>query len=102
MPCLKEVPQLHALMTREFPGSPLLFIDPIGEDSTAYVKDFADRVGVPYGFFYRDPLAGMAKKYFKGTMVFPTIVVVKDGGERYRFHDLSPESLRKIRRGLAK
>ena len=101
-PCLKEVPQLHAMMERQFSGTPLLFVDPIGEDSIAYVKEFADRVKVPYTFFYRDPLARMAKKLFKGRMVFPTIVGMRNGRELYRVHDLSPPSLKLIREGMVK
>ena len=27
IPCIKEIPELHAMMSKEFPGSKLLFID---------------------------------------------------------------------------
>ena len=101
VPCLKEVPQLHALMRNEYPGAPLLFVDPLQDDSVSYVKEFANRVKVPYAFFYRDPLARMAKKFFQGRMVFPTIVGLKNGRELYRIHDLSSSSLKLIREGMA-
>ena len=58
-------------------------------------------MNVPYSFFYRDPLASMAKKFFKGRMVFPTIVGMHNGQELYRVHDLSPASLKLIREGLS-
>ena len=33
VPCIKEIPELHAMMSKEFPGSKLLFIDPVEDDS---------------------------------------------------------------------
>ena len=33
VPCIKEIPALYKLMKSEFPETPLLFIDPLKEDS---------------------------------------------------------------------
>lgn len=102
VPCIVEVPQLHAMVTKKYPGVALLFVDPVGDDDAAYIKDFADRVGVPYKFFYRDPLSTLAKRYFKGQMVFPTIVGLKNGKERFRVNNLEEDSLKKIRAVLGR
>lgn len=97
VPCKVEIPQLHAMVEEKYPEVALLFVDPVGDDDASYIKDFADRVGVPYKFFYRDPLATLGKRYFKGTMVFPTIVGLKNGKERFRVNNLEEDSLKKIR-----
>ena len=100
LPCIKEVPQLHALIGEQYPQAALLFVDPIADDNKADIEDFADRLEVPPGFFYRDPLGRFAKRYFKGKFIFPTIVGFRDGKYLFRVRDLSPESLEKIRQGL--
>ncbi len=102
IPCKVEVPQLHNLLTEKYPGVALLFVDPVGDDDAAYIKDFADRLGVPYKFFYRDPLSTLGKRFFKGTMVFPTIVGLLKGKEQFRVHNLEEDSLKKLRAMLAK
>ena len=102
VPCLIEVPQLYKMMSEEYPGAALLYVDPVGDDSVEYFQEFADRLRVPYAKFYLDPLSSMAKKFFKGRMVFPTIVGFNRGKEVYRVHDLSPASLQKIEQSLAK
>lgn len=96
VPCLKEIPQLHEMITTEYPDAALLFVDPIGEDSPEYIKEFAERLGVPVPFFYHDPLGRLAKKFFKGRFVFPTIVGMRAGSILFRVNDLSPDSVAKI------
>lgn len=100
VPCKKEIPQLHKLMTTEYKENGLLFIDPIGDDSPEYILDFAAQLGVPGSFFYRDPLARLAKKFFKGQLVFPTIVGIKKGKIVMRVLDLSPKSVELLRKTL--
>ena len=41
VPCIKEIPELHAMMSKEFPGSKLLFIDPVEDDSKREIAEFA-------------------------------------------------------------
>lgn len=98
VPCIVEVPQLYKLMSGKYPKSALLYVDPLAEDSTSYIKEFADWREVPYAFFYHDPLGSMAKKFFAGKKyVFPTIVGVNSRRkEVFRIHDLKAENLAKI------
>lgn len=100
VPCIKEIPQLHKMITTEYPDAALLFVDPIGEDSPEYIKEFAERLGVPIPLFYHDPLGRLAKKFFKGRFVFPTIVGMRAGSILFRVNDLGPESLAKIEGAL--
>lgn len=98
VPCIVEVPQLYKLMREKYPKAALLYVDPIADDSSGYIKEFADWREVPYAFFYHDPLSTMAKKFFKGSkFVFPTIVGLdKNRREVLRVHDLEAEALAKI------
>ena len=98
VPCKVEVPQLYQLMSGKYPEAYLLYVDPLAEDSSGYIKEFADSSEVPYSFFYHDPLGTMTKKFFKGSQfVFPTIVGLnKKRKEVFRLHDLHAESLAKI------
>ena len=41
VPCIKEIPELHSLVTKEFPNTKLLFIDPVDEDTENDIRDFA-------------------------------------------------------------
>jgi thiol-disulfide isomerase/thioredoxin len=38
VPCIKEIPVLHKFMSTNYPDVPLLFIDPIREDSKNDIK----------------------------------------------------------------
>ncbi|MCH7478650.1 MAG: hypothetical protein IIA14_11210 [SAR324 cluster bacterium] len=98
VPCIVEVPQLYKLMSEKYPKAALLYVDPLAEDSSGYIKEFADGREVPYAFFYHDPLSTMAKKFFVGKQfVFPTIVGVDSRRkEVFRVHDLKAEALAKI------
>ena len=98
VPCIVEVPQLYKLMSEKYPKAALLYVDPLADDSTGYIKEFADDRGVPYSFFYHDPLGAMSKKFFRGeSFVFPTIVGLDSRRkEVFRVHDLQAKSLAKI------
>lgn len=100
VPCKKEIPQLYKLMSTEYKDNGLLFIDPIGDDSVVYIKEFAQDLKVPISYFYRDPLGRLGKKYFKGVMVFPTIVVIKKGKIVVRVLELNDEAVAAIRKTL--
>ena len=53
-PCIKEIPLLHKFMSTNFPHVPLLFIDPIKEDSKKDIQRFSEKLKVPSSFFYKD------------------------------------------------
>ena len=46
-PCIKEIPLLHRFMSINFPHVPLLFIDPIKEDSKKDIQRFSEKLNVP-------------------------------------------------------
>ena len=100
-PCIKEIPQLHAIMARDFPDAALLFIDPLGkEDTPQDIKAFAERLEVPLRYFYYDPLGRLAEKFYADRFIFPTIVGIVDGRTAFRVHDLSEPSVETIRAAL--
>ena len=83
-PCEKEIPMLHQFMSTNYPGIPVLFIDPIKSDSKKDIKKFAKTWKVPLSLFYKDSFGSISKKFFKkGEMYFPTIVGIK--GKKYLF-----------------
>ena len=83
IPCIKEIPVLHKFMITNYPDVPLLFIDPIKEDSKNDIKKFSRKLKVPLSYFYKDSFGSISKKFFKGKMAFPTIVGIE--GKRYIF-----------------
>ena len=46
-PCIKEIPLLHKFMSTNYPNVPLLFIDPIKEDSKKDIEKFSEKLNVP-------------------------------------------------------
>ena len=76
-PCIKEIPLLHKFMSTNFPHVPLLFIDPIKEDSKKDIQRFSEKLKVPLSYFYKDSFGSISKKFFKGKMSFPTIVGIR-------------------------
>ena len=102
VPCIEEIPALHAFMAQEFPGAGLLFVDPVGEDSQQAVEEFADRLGVPHSYFYRDPLGRLQRKFFSGQIGYPTIVGVKNRKRVFRLDGIGPDGLASIRSALSR
>ena len=100
VPCIKEIPMLHAFMAKEFPNAGLLFVDPVRDDSQQAVEDFADRLGVPRPFFYRDPLSRLQRKFFSDQIGYPTIVGVKNGQRVFKLNGISTDALVLIRSAL--
>ena len=83
-PCEKEIPMLHQFMSTNYPGIPVLFIDPIKSDSKKDIKKKSKKWKVPLSLFYKDSFGSISKKFFKkGKMYFPTIVGIK--GKKYLF-----------------
>jgi len=101
IPCRKEIPQLHKLITTEFPDAPLLFIDPVSDDSRSYIREFADSLNIPQSFFYKDSLGNISSRFFEeGQMAFPTIVAVKNNRFLFRYSGLSEQIIEEIRQQL--
>jgi len=97
IPCLKEIPELHAFISKELPAVHLLFIDPLKEDSKQDMIGFAERLGVPQKFFYKDGLGTVSRKFFRGVQqAFPTIVGIKGRQELFRLSGLPEGALDQI------
>ena len=96
-PCIKEIPLLHRFMSINFPHVPLLFIDPIKEDSKKDIKRFSEKLEVPLSHFYKDSFGAVSKKFFKGKMSFPTIVGIKGKEYLFRFKVIGQTQLDKIK-----
>ena len=97
VPCIKEIPLLYKFMSTEFPDVPLLFIDPIKQDSKKNIKNFSKKLNVPLSYFYKDSFGSISKKFFKKKMAFPTIVGIE--GKRYifRFNGIDEETIAEIK-----
>ena len=97
VPCIKEIPLLHKFMSTNFPDVPLLFIDPIKEDSKNDIKNFSKQLNVPLSYFYKDSFGTISKKFFKGTMSFPTIVGIRGNEYLFRFNGIDEKTISEIK-----
>ena len=97
VPCIKEIPVLHKFMSTNFPDVPLLFIDPIKEDSKNDIKKFSRKLKVPLSYFYKDSFGSISKKFFKGKMAFPTIIGIRGNEYLFRFNGIDKTKLDKIK-----
>ena len=97
VPCIKEIPLLYKFMSTDYPDVPLLFIDPIKQDSKKNIKNFAKKLNVPLSHFYKDSFGSISKKFFKKKMAFPTIVGIE--GKRYifRYNGIDEEIIAEIK-----
>ena len=84
-------------MNTNFPNVRLLFIDPIKEDSKKDIQRFSEKLKVPSSYFYKDSFGTISKKFFKGTMSFPTIVGIKGNKYLFRFNGIDETILDKIK-----
>ena len=96
-PCIKEIPLLHKFMSTNFPHVPLLFLDPIKEDSKKDIQRFSEKLKVPLSYFYKDSFGTISKKFFKGTMSFPTIVGINGNEYLFRFNGIDETILEEIK-----
>ena len=96
IPCIKEIPELYKFMNTNFPNVPLLFIDPIEEDSKKDIQRFSEKLKVPLSYFYKDSFGSISKKFFKGTMSFPTIVGINGDEYLFRFKGIDQNQLDEI------
>ena len=97
VPCIKEIPDLYNFMSSNFPKIPLLFIDPIKEDSKKDNQRFSEKLKVPLSYFYKDSLGTISKKFFTGKMFFPTIVGIKGKEYLFRLNGIDQRQLEKIK-----
>jgi thiol-disulfide isomerase/thioredoxin len=100
VPCIKEIPKLHKFMSTNYPDVPLLFIDPIKDDSKKDIQKFAEKLNVPSSYFYKDSFGSISKKFFKGTMSFPTIVGISKNKFLFRFNGINEDILTEIKSSL--
>jgi len=81
----------------KFSNVPLLFIDPIKEDSKKDIQKFSEKLKVPKSFFYKDSFGSISKKFFKGKMSFPTIVGIRGNEYLFRFKGIDQTQLDEIK-----
>ncbi len=96
-PCIKEIPLLHKFMSTNYPNVPLLFIDPIKDDSKKDIQRFSEKLNVPSSYFYKDSFGSISKKFFKDKMSFPTIVGIRGNEYLFRFNGIDETILDEIK-----
>ena len=96
-PCIIEIPLLHKFMSTSYPNIPLLFIDPIKEDSKKDIEKFSKKLKVPLSYFYKDSFGSISKKFFKGKMAFPTIVGIEGNKYIFRYNGFDEETIDEIK-----
>ena len=96
-PCIIEIPLLYKFMSTSYPDVPLLFIDPIKEDSKKDIKKFSRKLNVPLSYFYKDSFGSVSKKFFKGRMAFPTIVGIEGKRFIFRYNGIDEETISEIK-----
>ena len=96
-PCIIEIPLLYKFMSTSYPDVPLLFIDPIKEDSKKDIKKFSRKLNVPLSYFYKDSFGSVSKKFFKGKMSFPTIVGIEGKRFIFRYNGIDEETISEIK-----
>ena len=97
VPCIKEIPELYKFMSTNYPNIPLLFIDPTKDDSKKDIQRFSEKLKVPSSYFYKDSLGTISKKFFKGTMSFPTIIGISGNEYLFRFNGIDESQLDKLK-----
>ena len=97
VPCIKEIPELYKFMSTNYPNVPLLFIDPIKDDSKKDIQRFSEKLNVPLSYFYKDSFGSISKKFFKGKFSFPTIVGIKGDEYLFRFNGIDETILDEIK-----
>ena len=96
-PCIKEIPLLYKFMSTNHPNVPLLFIDPIKDDSKKDIQRFSEKLNVPSSYFYKDSFGSISKKFFKDKMSFPTIVGKRGNKYLFRFNGIDETILDEIK-----
>jgi thiol-disulfide isomerase/thioredoxin len=98
VPCIKEIPQLYTFMSENFPKVPLLFVDPLDEDSKNDIRKFAEELNVPAELFYKDSMGIVSKRFFGGgQFVFPVILGLQDLNYIFRFSGIDANIIAEIK-----
>ena len=97
VPCIKEIPELYKFVSTNYPNVPLLFIDPIKDDSKKDIQRFSEKLKVPLSYFYKDSFGSISKKFFKGKMAFPTIVGIEGKRFIFRYNGIDEETISEIK-----
>ena len=96
-PCIKEIPLLYKFMSTNYPNVPLLFIDPIKDDSKKDIQRFSEKLNVPSSYFYKDSFGTISKKFFKDKISFPTIVGIRGNKYIFRYNVINKTKLDEIK-----
>ncbi len=97
----REIPELHAFMSKEFPDVSLLFVDPLEIDSKSDIRKFAKKLNVPSELFYKDSMGIVSKRFFSGGQyVFPTIIGLRDLNYLFRYSGIDAKILAEIQSKL--
>ena len=96
-PCIKEIPLLYKFMSTNYPNVPLLFIDPIKDDSKKDIQRFSEKLNVPSSYFYKDSFGTISKKFFKDKISFPTIVGIRGNEYLFRYNVINKTQLDEIK-----
>ena len=96
-PCIKEIPLLYKFMSTNYPNVPLLFIDPIKDDSKKDIQRFSEKLNVPSTYFYKDSLGTITKKFLKDKRYFPTIVGIRGNEYLFRYNEIDEAKLDEIK-----
>jgi hypothetical protein len=84
-------------MSTNHPNVPLLFIDPIKDDSKKDIQRFSEKLNVPSSYFYKDSFGSISKKFYKDKMSFPTIVGIRGNKYLFRFNGIDETILDEIK-----
>ena len=98
LPCIKEIPELHKFMSKNYPDVPVLFMDPLKGDSKKDIKNFSKKLNVPLSNFYKDSFGTISKKFFnKGKMYFPTIIGIEGSKYLFRYNKIDEKILTQMK-----
>jgi len=85
----------------ERPESIVIPVSSVGEVSDTrkniLQNTLEDELKVPSSYFYKDSFETISKKFFKGTMSFPTIVGIKENEYLFRFNGIDETILDEIK-----
>jgi len=84
-------------MSTNYPNIPLLFIDPIKDDSKKDIQRFSEKLNVPSTYFYKDSLGTITKKFLKDKRYFPTIVGIRGNEYLFRYNEIDEAKLDEIK-----
>lgn len=84
-------------MAQDYPEVPLLFADPIKEDSVKKTKRFARKLKVPKNYFCKDSFGAVGSKFSMDKRGYPTIFGINGSEYLFIVKGLDSASLGKIK-----